>query len=257
MRVQDMGGVEDIWLFILIGLAAQLVDGALGMAYGITCTSLLLALGAPPALASASVHTAEVGTSALSGSSHWALGNVDRRLFCKLLLPGVAGAALGALLVGWIDGALIKPLVAAYLLIVGVIVLWRTLRPRVSRPRQPGQLAPPPQGLIAGFLDAVGGGGWGSINVTTLIARGVEPRIAIGTVNAAEFFVSATVAALLWQVVGPQSLLVVGGLLIGGLIAAPLAALAARRIPARIASGLTGGVVLLLSVSTLAQSLIG
>lgn len=251
-----MGGIEDIWLFILIGLAAQLVDGALGMAYGITCTSLLLALGAPPALASASVHTAEVGTSALSGSSHWALGNVDRRLFFRLLLPGVGGAALGALLVGWIDGAVTKPLVAVYLLAVGLIVIWRTLRPRPPTPQQPAQLAPPPQGLIAGFLDAVGGG-WGSINVTTLIARGVEPRIAIGTVNAAEFFVSATVAALLWQVVGPQSLLVVGGLLIGGLIAAPLAALAARRVPARIASGLTGGVVLLLSVSTLAQSLIG
>jgi len=251
-----MGGMDDIWLFILVGLAAQLVDGALGMAYGITCTSLLLAMGAPPALASASVHTAEVGTSALSGASHAALGNVDRRLFWRLVLPGVGGAALGALLIGWIDGALLKPLVASYLVCVGGIVLWRTLRPRPPRQIEPGRLAPPPQGLFAGFLDAVGGGGWGSINVTTLIARGVEPRIAIGTVNAAEFFVSVTVAGLLWQVVGPQALPVVAGLLIGGLIAAPLAALAAKRVPARIASGLTGGVVLLLSVSTLAHSLI-
>ncbi len=251
-----MGGFEDLWLFILIGLAAQLVDGALGMAYGITCTSLLLAMGAPPALASASVHTAEVGTSGLSGVSHYALGNVDRRLFWRLVFPGIAGAALGALLIGAIDGALLKPLVATYLLIVGALVLWRTLRPRPPRQIEPGRLAPPPQGLFAGFLDAVGGGGWGSINVTTLIARGVEPRIAIGTVNAAEFFVSATVASLLWHVVGADSLPVVAGLLIGGMIAAPLAAYAARHVPARIASGLTAGVVLLLSVSTLAQSLI-
>ncbi|MCK7592470.1 sulfite exporter TauE/SafE family protein [Pseudomarimonas salicorniae] len=248
--------MEDIWLFILIGLAAQLVDGALGMAYGITCTSLLLSMGAPPALASASVHTAEVGTSAVSGASHWALGNVDRRLFWRLVLPGVAGAALGALLIGWVDGSKIKPLVAGYLLIVGLLVLWRTFRPRPPRVVAPGDLAPPPQGLLAGFLDAIGGGGWGSINVTTLIARGVPPRTVVGTVNAAEFFVSVTVAALLWQVVGPQALPVVGGLLIGGLIAAPIAALAARRVPPRLASGLTGGVVLLLSVSTLAHALI-
>lgn len=250
-----MPGADDFLLFVLIGLAAQLVDGALGMAYGVTCTSLLLAMGAPPALASASVHTAEVGTSGISGISHALLGNVDRRLFLSLVIPGVAGAAIGALLVAWVAGSWLKPLVAIYLCLVGGMVLWRSLRPR-PRPAVSAPVAThAPQGLFAGFLDAVGGGGWGSINVTTLLARGVEPRIAIGSVNAAEFFVSLTVALLLWHVVGPDVLPVVAGLLVGGMIAAPLAAWAAKRVPARIASGVTASLVLLLSAATLSQSL--
>ena len=250
-----MTGSEDFLLFVAIGLAAQLVDGALGMAYGITCTGLLLAMGAPPALATASVHTAEVGTSALSGASHAALGNVDRKLFWRLVIPGVAGAAAGALLIAFIAGDWLKPVVATYLFIVGAFVLWRTARPRPSAV-EPGVAVPRAQGLVAGFVDAVGGGGWGSINVTTLLARGVAPRTAIGSVNAAEFFVSLTVSLLLWHVVGPETLPVVAGLLGGGLIAAPVAALVAKHVPARVASGVTASVVLLLSATALAQSLI-
>jgi len=250
-------GSEDFLLFVAIGLAAQLVDGALGMAYGITCTGLLLAMGAPPALATASVHTAEVGTSALSGASQAALGNVDRRLFWRLVIPGVFGAAAGALLIAFIAGDWLKPVVATYLFIVGAFVLWRTARPRPAPTAvEPGVAVPRAQGLVAGFVDAVGGGGWGSINVTTLLARGVTPRIAIGSVNAAEFFVSLTVSALLWHVVGPETLPVVAGLLVGGLIAAPVAALVAKHVPARVASGVTASVVLLLSATALAQSLI-
>lgn len=252
-----MTGSEDFLLFVAIGLAAQLVDGALGMAYGITCTGLLLAMGAPPALATASVHTAEVGTSALSGASHAALGNVDRKLFWRLVIPGVAGAAAGALLIAFIAGDWLKPVVAIYLFVVGAFVLWRTARPQ-PRPAavDPGAAVPRAQGLVAGFVDAVGGGGWGSINVTTLLARGVAPRTAIGSVNAAEFFVSLTVSLLLWHVVGPETLPVVAGLLVGGLIAAPVAALVAKHVPARVASGVTASVVLLLSATALAQSLI-
>lgn len=252
-----MTGSEDFLLFVAIGLAAQLVDGALGMAYGITCTGLLLAMGAPPALATASVHTAEVGTSALSGASHAALGNVDRKLFWRLVMPGVLGAAAGALLIAFIAGDWLKPVVATYLFIVGAFVLWRTARPRPTPTAvEPGTAVPRAQGLVAGFVDAVGGGGWGSINVTTLLARGVTPRIAIGSVNAAEFFVSLTVSLLLWHVVGPETLPVVAGLLVGGLIAAPVAALVAKHVPARVASGVTASVVLLLSATALAQSLI-
>ncbi|MBD8526247.1 sulfite exporter TauE/SafE family protein [Pseudoxanthomonas sp. CAU 1598] len=250
---------EEFWLFVLVGLAAQLVDGALGMAYGVTCTGLLLAMGAPPALASAAVHSAEVGTTAVSGLSHAALGNVSKRLFLNLLLPGVLGAAIGALVIGNIDGHALKPWVAGYLALVGSVVLYRTFRPRPVTPLSADSLSNSrvaPQGLIAGFLDAVGGGGWGSINVTTLLARGVPPRFAIGSVNAAEFFVSLTVASLLWPVVGTQVLPIVGGLLLGGVLAAPVAAWAARKVPPRLASGLSASLVLALSVTTLGTLLI-
>lgn len=247
-------GVEDFLLFVLVGLAAQLVDGALGMAYGLTCTSLLLAMGATPAVASAAVHTAEVGTTAVSGLSHAAMGNISKRLFLSLLVPGVLGAAAGALVIGSIDGAALKPWVAGYLALVGSVVLYRTFRPKQVASVAADSLAQSrvaPQGLLAGFLDAVGGGGWGSINVTTLLARGVPPRYAIGSVNAAEFFVSFVVAALLWPVVGATVVPIVAGLLLGGVIAAPLAAWAASRVPPRLASGLSASLVLLLSATTL------
>lgn len=251
-----MFGSEDFLMFVAIGLLAQLVDGALGMAYGVTCSSLLLAMGAPPAMASASVHTAEVGTTGLSGASHWYFGNVDKRLFVAMVIPGVIGAALGALVIARIDAAVLKPLIALYLLIIGSIVMWRVWHGRPTAvpgasSRRIGVL-----GLGAGFLDAVGGGGWGSINVTSLLARGLPPRSVIGSVNAAEFFVSLTVATLLWQVVGPDVLPVVAGLLVGGLVAAPIAAWVAKHVPARLASGVTASVVLLLSSVTLLQAAI-
>lgn len=220
----------EFFVFVAIGLAAQLVDGALGMAYGVTSSSLLLAFGLPPAVASASVHAAEVATTGVSGLSHGLFGNVDRRLMWSLVLPGVLGATVGALLLSWADWAWLRPLVSAYLLVLGLLLVWRAWR---GRRREPRTASVVPLGLGAGFLDAVGGGGWGPLATTHLMARHLEPRIAIGTANAAEFFVSLAVSAVFLFTLGISHVHVVLGLLVGGVVAAPFAAWLARRVPAR------------------------
>lgn len=242
----------EFWAFVAIGLAAQLVDGALGMAYGITSSSLLLALGLPPALASASVHAAEVATTGVSGLSHRYFGNVDKALMWRLALPGVAGGVAGALLLSLIDWAWLRPLVALYLLVLGGLLLRRAWRGVVSPPRTRGMA---PLGVGAGFLDAVGGGGWGALTTTSLLARHVEPRYAIGTANAAEFFVSLAITVVFLATLGISHTHVVLGLLLGGVIAAPFAAWLARRIPARPMMAAVGGLVVLVSLYNLLRSL--
>src|SRR5574341_108677 len=181
-----------IGLFVLVGFCAQLIDGALGMAYGVSSNALLLSFGVPPATASANVHAAEVVTTAVSGISHHRLGNVDRRLFLMLLLPGVLGAAAGAYLLSSIDGNAIKPYLAIYLLVMGVVNVVKALRrPRADQDDNPiKRRTLIPLGLLGGFFDAIGGGGWGPIVTSTLVARGNHPRTTIGSVNAAEFFVT-------------------------------------------------------------------
>lgn len=235
-------------VFVLVGMAAQLVDGALGMAYGVTSTSLLLALGLPPPVASASVHAAEVATTGVSGLSHGLFGNVDRRLLWSLVLPGVAGAVLGAWLLSQLDWAWLRPLVSAYLLALGALLVWRAWRGlrREARPGGRGWL-----GLVAGFLDAVGGGGWGPLTTSSLMARHLEPRIAIGTANAAEFFVSLAASAVFLAALGVSHVHVVLGLLVGGVLVAPFAAWLARRVPARPMMAVVGGVVCAVSLFNL------
>lgn len=230
-------------LFVAIGLAAQAIDGALGMAYGLTSSSLLLALGVPPALASASVHAAEVATTGVSGLSHGIVGNVHRPLLWQLVIPGAAGGALGACLLSHVDFSWLRPLLGAYLCVMGIGLArdaWRGRRRRaaVGDPR--------PIGFGAGFLDAVGGGGWGSLITPHLIARAIEPRLAIGTANAAEFFVSVAISAVFVGALGLAHVPVVLGLLLGGVIAAPLAAWTTRHLPARPLMAAVGVLVALL-----------
>ncbi|MCX7034000.1 MAG: sulfite exporter TauE/SafE family protein [Arenimonas sp.] len=243
----------EFFYFVLIGLAAQLVDGALGMAYGITSSSLLLALGLPPALASASVHAAEVATSGVSGLSHLHFGNVDKTLVWKLAVPGVAGGIAGALLLSWVDWQWLRPLVAAYLLVLGVLLVRRAWRGVRAPVRNRGNT---PLGLGAGFLDAVGGGGWGALTTTSLLARHVEPRFAIGTANAAEFFVSLAISVVFLATLGISHTHVVLGLLVGGVIAAPFAAWLAKRIPARPLMAAVGTLVALVSLYNLLKPII-
>lgn len=238
----------EFWAFVAIGLAAQLVDGALGMAYGITSSSLLLAFGLPPALASASVHAAEVATTGVSGLSHRYFGNVDKALMWKLALPGAVGGVAGALLLSLISWSWLRPLVAVYLMVLGGLLLRRAWRGVRSPPRTQGMA---PLGLGAGFLDAVGGGGWGALTTTSLLARHVEPRFAIGTANAAEFFVSLAISLVFLATLGISHTHVVLGLLLGGVIAAPFAAWLAKRIPARPMMAAVGGLVVLLSLYNL------
>ncbi|GBC81214.1 hypothetical protein HRbin10_00320 [bacterium HR10] len=242
-----------VLIFILVGFLAQIVDGALGMGYGVLSTSVLLSLGLPPAIASASVHTAEVFVTGVSGLAHLGNGNVERRLVLRLVVPGVLGGILGAYVLARIPGEQIKPMVAIYLLVMGVVILRRAFRRCASMPA-PTRLAP--LGFAGGFLDSVGGGGWGPIVTSTLLARGHAPRSAIGSVSLAEFFVTVAQAgtffALLRWVHWPVAI----GLLIGGALAAPLAAYACRRLPARVVMGLVGALILFLSVRTIYRAVV-
>ncbi|MCG2842108.1 sulfite exporter TauE/SafE family protein [Sandaracinobacter sp. RS1-74] len=221
----------DILPFILIGFGAQLVDGALGMAFGVLSNSLLLLLGLPPAAASAAVHTAETFTSGASGISHALQRNVDWRLFRRLVIPGILGGLTGAWVLTSLDGSVLRPIVLVYLGAIGLYLVWRAAR-RPQTYRRIRFVAP--LGLVAGTLDGAGGGGWGPLATGNLLAQGASPRMVIGTVNAAEFFVTVTIAAALIGKLGLQSFtLAASGLILGGLAAAPLGALLARHVPAR------------------------
>lgn len=222
-------GNEFYW-FILIGLGAQLIDGALGMAFGLVSSSVMLSMGIPPAAVSASVHTAEVFTTGASGVSHLAAGNVDKRLFLRLALPGAVGGALGAYVLTQIPGDAIRPFIYLYLLGLAVFILLRAA----------GRLIPksevkrvPVLGFFAGLLDASGGGGWGPVATSTLLARGGQARTTIGTVNAAEFVVTLAISATFMMSMGLQHLSIVAGLLVGGMMAAPVAAILVKRVKER------------------------
>lgn len=221
--------------FILIGFAAQLVDGALGMAFGQISTTILLSIGVPPAAASAGVHTAETFTTAVSGISHVAHRNVDWRLFLRIVIPGVLAGILGAYVLIQIPAGTAKPYVLAYLTLLGLYLFYRGIAHRHTE-RRPRIVEP--LGLVGGFLDAAGGGGWGAIVTSNLLVQGSNPRKTIGTVNTAEFFVTITISATflatftLHGAPAEQTLLVhaIGGLLIGGVAAAPFGAWIAKRV---------------------------
>jgi uncharacterized membrane protein YfcA len=233
-----------------VGFLAQLIDGTLGMAYGTVSTAFLLSLGLPPAIASASVHTAEVFTSGVSGLFHLRFGNVDRGLFRRLVVPGVLGGMLGAYVLTAVPASRIRSIVAAYLLGMGGVILWRTLRRPPSGPLRPGA-GVPLLGFVGGFLDAVGGGGWGPIVTSTLVARGNHPRQTVGSVNLAEFFVTVAQSATFLAILGLTHGRIVLGLIAGGVMAAPVAAYLARRLPTRLLMGLVGVLIIVLSLRVL------
>jgi uncharacterized membrane protein YfcA len=246
--------VTDLVFFAAAGFVAQMIDGALGMAYGVTCTSLLLAFGYTPALASASVHMAEIVTSGISGHFHWRLGNVDHTLFTQLLWPGIVGGAVGAYAVSTLPGDAVKPWIAIYLAVMGVRILIKARQGR-GVPRPPTAHRVGVLGFFGGLMDAIGGGGWGPIVTSTLVGRGLEPRVAIGSVNRAEFFVTIVQSATFVFMLGATNLNVVLGLCIGGGLAAPLAAHVARRMKAEHLMIAVGLLIVLLSIRTLAISL--
>lgn len=221
----------DLAPFIAVGFAAQLVDGALGMAFGVISSTLLLSLGIPPAAASASVHTVESFTTAVSGISHTLHKNVDWRLFARLVIPGMAGGVLGAYVLTEIHGETARPFVFSYLFLIAIYLFWRAYR-FGHKEKRPKYVAP--LGLAGGFLDAAGGGGWGPVVSSNLLVQGVNPRKVIGTVNTAEFFVTVTVSATFLAALGLQAFTTATlGLLIGGIAAAPVGGFAAKKIPPR------------------------
>jgi uncharacterized protein len=243
---------SSIWLFIAVGFLAQMIDGALGMAYGVSSNTFLLSIGVPPAAASASVHAAEVVTTAVSGFSHWRFGNIDRKLLLRLIIPGIVGAAIGAYILTSLPGDMIRPFINAYLLVMGLIILRKAFVTRVHQAQSIPRFVSP-LGFVGGFFDAIGGGGWGPIVTTTLVARGNSPRTTIGSVNASEFFVTLAQSIVFILTIGLTHWNIILGLLIGGVIAAPFAAFMTHRLPTRLLMVMVGILISFLSIRGLAQ----
>lgn len=241
----------DIFYFIMAGFVAQMIDGALGMAYGVTATTFLTSVGISPLFATASVHSSEIFTSGVSGYMHLKFGNINSKLFKAVVIPGVIGAALGAYLITEISdldivAKYLSPAISVYTAILGILILRKALTKRIKkRPvRNIGLLA-----WFGGFVDAIGGGGWGPIVNSTLIAAGRHPRYTIGSVNLAEFFVSfaSSVVFAMFAGLGNYGLVIVG-LILGGMIAAPIAAHLAQKLPVKTMMVLVGLVVVLVSL---------
>jgi uncharacterized membrane protein YfcA len=245
--------MEEIVLYVVIGFIAQMIDGAIGMAYGVTATSVLLSAGIAPATASACVHAAETFTTGASGLAHWKLGNVDRQLLWRLALPGAIGGAIGAYALSELDGDTLKPFVSVYLLLLGLVIIWKALAKSPLAAPEPRSVAP--LGFFGGLLDAIGGGGWGPIVASSLIGQGATPRYAIGSVNLAEFFVTLTISTTFFLTVGLSLWPIIAGLIVGGVIAAPFAALAAKHVPAKALMLAVGLVVIGLSLRTIYHAL--
>ena len=244
---------DEFWKAAVVGLLAQTVDGALGMAYGITSTSFLLATGSTPAVASANVHIAEVFTTGVSGIAHVKLGNVNRSLFLRLLIPGMLGASTGAWTVSTVDADIIKPFISVYLFLMGLYIvskIFRTIQVRKEAPKHVAKL-----GLLGGYVDAVGGGGWGPVVTTTLVGTGQDPRTTIGSVNLAEFFLTFISASVFAVLIDETPWPTVAGLVAGGLFAAPFAAYLTKRLHTKALLLIVGSVIALISTYNLYRAL--
>lgn len=241
--------------FILIGFAAQLVDGALGMAFGVICNTLLVAvLGVPPATASARIHVVEIFTTGASGLSHLFHGNIDWPLFWRLLIPGVIGGVLGAYVLTSLHADVVKPFVLGYLVLIGIWLLVRGVLypPKISKPKVVAPLA-----VVGGFLDAAGGGGWGPVVTSNLLVQGGEPRKIVGTVNSVEFFLALAVSIAFIANLGFEEILgPTLGLIIGGVAAAPLGAYMAKRFSPKVMLVMVGVVLTATSAFGLYRALV-
>ena len=245
--------LDTIWPYIAVGFGAQMIDGALGMAYGVISSTFLLALGVPPSAASAGVHAAETFTTAVSGISHIYHRNVDWKIFLRLVIPGVIGVVLGAYVLSNIDGSIIKPYIQGYLALIGCWLLWRGFH---FPPEQKSPRFIEPLGFVGGFMDASGGGGWGPIVTSNLLVQGASPRHTIGTVNTVEFILTLSISItfllhLGWEVLTQAT----AGLLIGGVVAAPFGALLARRMKPKTLLIAVGVVLLATSAFGIAKAL--
>ena len=252
--------MKTLVLLALVGLGAQLVDGSLGMAYGVTSTTLLLAIGTNPASASATVHFAEIGTSLMSGLAHWKFGNVDWKVVAKIGLPGAVGAFAGAQVLSGLSTAVAAPVMSLILLSLGVYLLARFTfrgldRRQLGKPMRKRFLGP--LGLLAGFVDATGGGGWGPVGTPAILASGrMEPRKVIGSIDTSEFLVAVAASLGFLLALGSQGVDATWalGLLAGGLVAAPLAAWLVRHVPPRMLGSLVGGMIVQTNTRTLLNS---
>ena len=240
--------IPEFWWCVAAGFVAQLIDGALGMAYGVTASSLLLTFGVPPAAASATVHAAECFTTGASAISHHAFENIDRLLFRRLLFPGVLGAIIGAYILTSLPGEALKPYVAVYLLVMGLIIVAKAFREFPPRSVTTHLV---PLGFVGAFLDTIGGGGWGPVVASTLIVRGNHVRTTVGTVNAVEFFVTVAASVTFLLTIGLSNWQMILALALGGLPAAPIGAWACKHLPVKRLMVIVGLLVIVLSLRTL------
>jgi uncharacterized protein len=240
--------VSEMIYFVIVGFVAQIIDGTLGMAYGVSASSLLLTRGLSPVTVSSTVHAAEVFTTAVSGISHNYFGNVDRRLFWHLVIPGVFGAVIGAYVLTQLSGDRFKPAIAVYLMAMGILIVIKVFR---TMPPATVTTHLTPLAFIGAFIDAIGGGGWGPVVTSTLVARGNDARLTVGSVNAAEFFITLAASVTFIASMGLQHWPIILGLALGGMVAAPLAALTCKKIPHRPFMLLVGLLIIILSMRTL------
>ncbi len=239
-----------ILLFIAVGFIAQMIDGALGMAYGVSSTTFLLSMGVPAAMASASVHMAEAFTTFVSGIFHFKLGNFDKKLFKTLVIPGILGGIIGAYILTSVPSDTIKPIISIYLLIMGIRILFKAIK-KIQEEKLMKKNGLMVLGFIGGFFDAIGGGGWGPIVTTTLVAKGYAPRFSIGSVNIAEFFVTIAQVITFMTFIQFIDWQVIVGLIIGGIIAAPFAAQLCKNVSARTLMIIVGCLIIGLSIRTI------
>jgi uncharacterized protein len=259
-RKNSEPAVKTLVLLAFVGLGAQLVDGSLGMAYGVTSTTLLLAFGTNPAMASATVHFAEIGTTLFSGLSHWKFGNVDWKVVARIGVPGALGAFVGAQVLSSLSTEVAAPVMSVILLVLGAYILvrftlWGIDRRHLGKPMRKRFLGP--LGLVAGFVDATGGGGWGPVGTPAILASGrMEPRKVIGSVDTSEFIVAVAASLGFLLALGSQGVNLQWALvlLIGGAVAAPIAAWLVRHVPPRLLGSLVGGMIVLTNTRTLLKS---
>lgn len=258
--------LDQFLFFVFVGFGAQLVDGALGMAYGVISTSVLIGFGIPPAVASASVHTSEIVTTGASGLSHAMFKNIDYALFRRLVIPGIIGSILGAFALSYVPEHIAKPFIAIYLVVMGVFILYRAFEDgkmldaikifvvkKIGRRKLPSKQAKGliPLGFAGGFFDATGGGGWGPIVSSTLLAQGTTPSYTIGSVNLTEFLITISVSTTFFFTIGITHWQIILGLIVGGVIASPFAAYVVRHIQPKIIMLVAGIVVILLAIRTI------
>ena len=260
IRNQSTSWIESIgpefFIFVVGGFIAQMIDGSLGMAYGVSASTFLLSFGVPPAAASASIHTAEIFTSGISGLTHLKFQNVNKKLFRSLLIPGIAGAIGGAYILSSFDeyNYIVRPVVATYTLALGIIIIKKAIT--VQKGKTKTKNIPALAGF-GGFMDSIGGGGWGPIVASTLIAKGRSPRYTIGSVNLAEFFVSLASSLTFFLTIGISYLQIIAGLVVGGALAAPIAAHLTRKLPVKKMLVIVGIVVIIVSIRLIVKSFTG
>lgn len=238
---------------ICIGFVAQMLGSSLGMAYSVTCSTVLLAMGIPPAMVSATVHSSEVVNRLLSGVSHFRFGNVDSKIFKRLAVFGAVGAFLGAFIIVYLPVKVMRPAIAFMLLLMGLRIIFTNYQQAKAEPQKTSL---GPLGFIGGLIDVIGGGGWGPVVTSTLVLRGNKTHMVVGSINFAKFFVAVVESATLILLLKTPRWDIIFGLICGGALASPLAAWSCRKTPPRILATLVGMLVCALSIRTLVKALL-